>query len=198
MNPFDYETLSVLMKEYRDCNDIKGIRDTWNYILEHRPLDAREWREWIADDLESVSDLYKRATQDSVDVELWEEYLDYLQSDLGQSDLGAELIRAINGPGNHFCHGQKIWSKYLSYLIDRYQPAQEENVRREFYKRAEMLMNDSSFDSLLVLYSGFETRVGTDYESKMKKFNGIVYKQRMECKKRDVYESKLLEVFRIV
>jgi hypothetical protein len=197
LDPFDYETIQVLMAEYRASQDIVNIRDTWNYIAGIRPLDAREWREWIADDSESAGELYKSATLESSDVELWGDYLDFLlHNEYGRDHVEKELRRATTGPGWHFAQGQKIWERVFGFMIQEFDQdkALEETVRKEFYKRAEMLMDDLSFDNLLVLYSGFETKVGGDYETKMKKFNGLVFKQRKECKKRDVYEQKVQEV----
>lgn len=199
MNPWDFETIQVLTLEYRSNNDIKSLRDTWNYILQIRPLVAREWREWIQDDQEDALELYKRATQESADVQLWEEYLDFLK-EAQVNDLLEEMHRATACAGWHFTKGYKIWERVFGFLIEQYEGnvQEEEDVRKQFYKRAEMLMDDVSFDSLLVLYSGFETKVGKDYEDKMKKFNSLVFKQKKECKKRDGYELLLLEVMLIL
>lgn len=193
MNVFDYDMIQQLMAEYRSSKDLDRIRETWNYVLSLRPLVAREWREWIQDDADDRLNLFKKATEESCDVELWEEYLDFMLNDANDFDL-QELHRATAGAGWHFKMGYKIWERVLGSMIQNYvnDNSLEENVRLQFYKRAEMLMDDVSLDSLLVQYSGFETLVAKDYESNMKKFNSLVFKQRKEGKKRDRYEQTLV------
>ena len=202
-NPYDYELHFKLIQECRDSSDFVKARDCRNFANSIFPLTAQQWAEWISDEMAStpldtifIMQLYQRATSEVSDIDLWEEYLDFvLDQPLPKEEKLIILHGATSAIGWHFTKGFRIWEKVLSYEVEQLDTKDVERVRSMFYKRAEMLMSDVSFDSLLILYSGFESKVGVDYEDFMKKFNSLVFKLKKECKKRDFNEQKLVFLF---
>ena len=201
-NPYDYESHFALIEQCRIAGDFVKAREFRNSANSIFPLSSQQWRDWIQDEIaidpSRSGDLYQRAALETLDVDLWEEYLDFIKDQMGSDRVLEVLYQATTAVGWHFTNGYKIWDKLWEYQLeqleqDNIKDAQEiGKIRDSFYKRSDMLMSDASFDNLLIAYSGFESKVGNNYEEMMKKFTRLVSKAKKECSKRDFYEQKLV------
>ena len=68
-----------------------------------------------------------------------------------------------------------------------------EKIRNMILSRLQMPQSTDSFDSILVIYSGFESKYDSNgYFSRMKHSNSLVEKTRKDCKKRQSFENEFV------
>ena len=127
-NPFSYDDYIKLISLLRSSGELEEVRDVREQFAKRFPLSPSLWKEWISDEQrmattpeekQSVIDLFERAVQDYVSVDLWIEYCQFMMS-LMNTQSGLEKVRqvvskAISFVGLDPSQGSLIWSFWIEF-----------------------------------------------------------------------------------
>lgn len=127
-NPYSYDDYIKLIKLLRTAGELEDVRHIREDFANRFPLAPSIWLEWIADEQrvattgeekQSVVDLFDRAVQDYVSVDLWLEYCQFMMSMMelenGISKVREVVSKAISFVGLDASKGSMIWSFWIEF-----------------------------------------------------------------------------------
>lgn len=204
-NPFSYDDYVKLISLLRSAGELEDVREVREQFAKRFPLSPSLWKEWICDEermattpeeKQSVIDLFERAVQDYVSVDLWVEYCQFMMS-LMNTQSGLEKVRevvskAISFVGLDPSQGSLIWSFWIEFEKALLQLATTEEDRKsqvekiyDVYRRMLRVPHLSMEETLEEFVAFVEEmkesvpfpdveRVKSEYESTLKKLQQLI------------------------
>ncbi|KAJ4445263.1 hypothetical protein ANN_07064 [Periplaneta americana] len=127
-NPYEYNTYIELIKLLQKMAEIDRLRKARESMSKHFPLTPELWLSWLKDEMglatsdierTAVAELFERAVQDYLSVDLW---LEYAQFSIGNMGLqyGVKIVRdtferALTSVGLHVAKGAILWEAYREF-----------------------------------------------------------------------------------
>ncbi|KAH6825918.1 EMBRYO DEFECTIVE 140 [Perilla frutescens var. hirtella] len=183
-NPSDYDSHVQYIKALRKQADIEKLRQARETMSSLFPLTPEMWREWAKDEttitissrveaFPQVEKLYERGVSDYLSVDLWCDYLNFVQehdpsisecSVVGISKARNLFERALTAAGLHVAGGHRIWELYrefeqaILFTIGETDSAAKEKqiqrVRSLFHRQLSIPL--TNLKSTLVAYKAWE------------------------------------------
>ncbi|XP_067938564.1 squamous cell carcinoma antigen recognized by T-cells 3-like [Watersipora subatra] len=133
-NPYFYDGYKELLTIYKNLGELEQLTNVRKSFSHHFPLTQDLWLDWINDEKALIStshdknnllELFKKAVDDYICVDLWIEYGSYAMG-LLDSDKCREIMgEAIQTAGYHTTEGKLLWDLQLEYetaLLQSMQP----------------------------------------------------------------------------
>ncbi|XP_057655116.1 squamous cell carcinoma antigen recognized by T-cells 3 isoform X1 [Diorhabda carinulata] len=117
-NKYLYDEHIEVIKIYRDLAELNSMRDAYRRFHQCFPLTPKIWLEWIRDEMKianikdeqkNVLDLFEKAVQDYLAVELWVEYAQYSLKVNGLEYTRNVLEKGLTFVGLHVSEGSLLW-----------------------------------------------------------------------------------------
>lgn len=204
-NPYSYDDYIQLIKLLMSTGELEELRTSREKFSERFPLASSLWLEWISDEQRmastveekmSIIELFERATQDYVSVDVWLEYCQFMMS-LMELENGIEKVRevvlkAISFVGLDTSKGSMIWSFWIEFekaliqlaVTDEDKKLQIERVFDVYRRmlRVPLMSMDQTFQEFLEFFEENKVtvpfpdveKVKTDYEATLKKLQLLV------------------------
>lgn len=186
-NPSDYDSHVQYIKALRKQADIEKLRQAREAMSLLFPLTPEMWREWAKDEttissgveaFAQVEKLYERGVSDYLSVDLWCDYLNFIQehdpsisecSAVGISKARNLFERALTAAGLHVAGGHRIWEMYrefeqaILFTFDETDSGAKEKqiqrVRSLFHRQLSIPL--TNLKSTLVAYKAWEADHGS-------------------------------------
>lgn len=127
-NPYDYNTYVELIKLLKKMAELEKLRKAREMMSRHFPLTSELWISWLKDEISiaasdaersAIVELFERAVQDYLSVDLWLEYAQFSIGNMGLQD-GVETVRntferALTTAGLHAAKGAILWEAYCEF-----------------------------------------------------------------------------------
>ncbi|CAG7734522.1 unnamed protein product [Allacma fusca] len=128
VEPYNYDLNVEKIRLLRSVGDYEALRNAREKMSVMYPLSERLWVEWIQDEIKvvesaeektKIKELFERAVQDYLSVEIWLEYMKFGLSQMGEEN-GMEKCReicerALAVAGLHVSLGSLIWDAYRDF-----------------------------------------------------------------------------------
>uniref|UniRef100_A0A8D8YE21 Squamous cell carcinoma antigen recognized by T-cells 3 n=1 Tax=Cacopsylla melanoneura TaxID=428564 RepID=A0A8D8YE21_9HEMI len=124
---FSYATHIDLIQVYSQLGELEQLRLARSRMHQHFPLTAELWLSWLRDEIkliggdqdrQKVIDLFEKAIQDYLSVDVWQEYAQFsigcMQSH-GIDWVRGVLERSLTQGGIHASAGVILWETYREY-----------------------------------------------------------------------------------
>ncbi|PNF41960.1 Squamous cell carcinoma antigen recognized by T-cells 3 [Cryptotermes secundus] len=127
-NPYDYNAYIELIKLLQKIAEIERLRKAREMMSRHFPLTTELWISWLQDEINiaasdaersAIVELFERAVQDYLSVDLWLEYAQFSIGNMGLQD-GVKTVRntferALTAAGLHAAKGAILWEAYREF-----------------------------------------------------------------------------------
>ncbi|KAJ9576204.1 hypothetical protein L9F63_006937 [Diploptera punctata] len=127
-NPYDYNAYVELIKQLQKMTELERLRKVRENMSKHFPLTSELWMSWLKEEInlaasdterKSVIQLFDRAVQDYLSVELWLEYAQFSIGNMGLQD-GVKTVRdtferSLTAGGLHVAKGAILWEAYREF-----------------------------------------------------------------------------------
>jgi len=127
-NRLQYQPYVDIIQLSRDNADLNKLREYREKMSEVYPLTETLWLDWLKDEQklistheerEKVNELFQRAVDDYLSVDIWLEYIQFSIGDMGTPN-GVENVRnicekAISFAGLHVTKGSSLWEVYREF-----------------------------------------------------------------------------------
>lgn len=128
-NPYDYNSLVLLIAKLQKMGELERLRAARENMSSRYPLNSDLWLAWMRDEIklatapeqkEQVAKLCERAVKDYLSVEVWLEYLQFSIGNMGTEKDAAKNIRqlferALTSVGLHTIKGAIIWEAFREF-----------------------------------------------------------------------------------
>lgn len=129
-NKYQYQCYVDLIKLTRNQSDVVKLALYRQQMSQLYPLTETLWLEWIKDETKNpgenkeekhkrMVELFERAVEDYMSVDIWLEYIQYslsrIQEPNGHQEIRAVCERAIRFAGLHVTKGSLLWQSYLMF-----------------------------------------------------------------------------------
>jgi hypothetical protein len=145
-NKFQYQVYVDIIKLTRDNGNLDKLREYREKMSDAFPLAETLWLDWLRDeqklvasknDRKRVNDLFLKAVEDYLSVEIWLEYIQFSIGGMADPN-GIENIRsiceqAISFAGFHVKKGYLLWEAYREFetaLLAGYQHSSEQSLEK--------------------------------------------------------------------
>ncbi|CAH0550896.1 unnamed protein product [Brassicogethes aeneus] len=116
-NKYDYDAHIELVQLYRQLTDFKSMSEAYERFHECFPLTPKLWLAWINDEIsvatseqkEHIFELFDKAVEDYLSVELWIEYAQYSIGASGLEKTRLIIERGLTAAGLHATKGCLLW-----------------------------------------------------------------------------------------
>lgn len=142
---FQYQSYVEIIKLTRDKGEFNKLREYRQKMSQVFPLSENLWLEWVKDeqkfmdndeDRKKVDQLFQKAVEDYLSVELWLEYIQFSIGGMGEEN-GIENVRnicerAISFAGLHVTKGYTLWEVYREFetaLLAGYQQSSAGSIQ---------------------------------------------------------------------
>lgn len=122
---YSYPSHVELVSIYKKLLNLPEMRTAYERFSKHFPLTAELWLDWIKDEMrvantekekKCVVELFDKAVQDYLSVDLWLEYVQFCLS-LSVDEARNVFERAVSEVGLHVTRGSLIWDAYREFEL---------------------------------------------------------------------------------
>ncbi|KAG8364024.1 hypothetical protein BUALT_Bualt19G0083200 [Buddleja alternifolia] len=198
-NPLDYDSNVQYIKILRKQGDIEKLRRAREAMSLLFPLVPEMWREWAKDEttmssgveaFPAVEKLYERGVSDYLSVDLWCDYLNFVQeydqsvrecSASGISKMRNLFECALTAAGLHVSEGHRIWELYREFeqaillTIEETDSGSKEKqiqkIRSLFHRQLSVPLVD--LRSTLLTYKAWEADQGSSVDCNSSELDGL-------------------------
>ncbi|ODQ54656.1 hypothetical protein SAICODRAFT_77260, partial [Saitoella complicata NRRL Y-17804] len=217
-SPYDYQShlthISLLRRGGPALADeLKSARESLHAYF---PLTEQQWLEWLSDAKATMTveeenvhvlELYERAVQDFLSVQLWEEYMDFVQerhwnyvnapenqlAELFSDALVAKVYEdAVRATQYHVAASSQIWKRYIEWKQGQLESSlmSVADVRKLYLDR--LAIPHLDLEGTFSNYSSFVSKyLEADYEVELVAANTIVANTRRLLHAREPFETSL-------
>lgn len=145
LNPHDYDSYLRLIELCRIAGDLDELRAARERMSVAYPLTPELWLSWLEEEIKfkedddenaKILELFERAIEDYLSVEVWLEYVRFAIGLPSQSGVDVVKIfeRALTSVGLHPTKGQQIWQVYQMYeqMMVEFEEDKEKQLKRVF------------------------------------------------------------------
>ncbi|PSN43747.1 hypothetical protein C0J52_06406 [Blattella germanica] len=142
--PYNYNSHVELIKNLQKLADLEKLRKAREAMSKYFPLTPELWMSWLKDETnlatsneerKNVVELFERAIQDYLSVDLWLEYAQFSIGNMGLQD-GMKSVRdtferALTAVGLHVARGAILWEAYREFenvMLVSMQPSSESDM----------------------------------------------------------------------
>lgn len=144
LNPFDYDSHLKLIELCKIAGDSRPdeLRSAREQMSKIYPLSPKLWLDWLSDEKDReeqnnqrILNLFERAIQDYVSVDIWVEYQQFVLKIEGENvDIIKIYEQALTSVGLHPIQGHAVWEIYRLYekLSVEFETDKEKQLKRVF------------------------------------------------------------------
>ncbi|PKK76425.1 hypothetical protein RhiirC2_734338 [Rhizophagus irregularis] len=220
-NVYQYEVHVQYIQTLRKSalfDELKEAREMMHSIF---PLSEEMWHEWIEDESriastkeekQRVIQLYSKAVQDYLSINLWKEYVSYIvqeyKNGLNEMELENESectitldqVRKIFDEANretcyYITESHQIWDAYKDFEVEILEASprdEQQNIRVKKMYESRLKIPHATVDKTFSDYSSFITKYDNfNYENVMIETNKYVSETKGKYYERDQYENAL-------